>query len=115
MRHPNDFLNRPQRIVVGGSVEDRHQQRRAALAEKSLRGQKREAERRAALKEPAKRPAIVPVRPKQQKGAKPDHLQTQSSLKERKERLHDSCKERPRHNKGAGGSRAYVPWCSRRR
>lgn len=25
-----------------------------------------------------------------------------------------TCKERPKHNRGNGGSRAFVPWCGRR-
>ena len=35
----------------------------------------------------------------------------------RVERVRSTCKERPRDNKpkGGGGSRAYVPWCDRKR
>lgn len=48
--------------------------------------------------------------------AKTAHLQeaTPSRPDVRKERLPNSCKERPKVNKGSGKSRSFVPWCSRR-
>lgn len=53
------------------------------------------------------------VGPNQVKTAKPEHLH-ESSATLRKERLRETCKERPKVNKGSGGSRKFVPWCSRR-
>lgn len=32
-----------------------------------------------------------------------------------REDMGPTCKPRPRHNKGNGGSRAFVPWCDRKR
>jgi len=42
-------------------------------------------------------------------------LQAEPSRNVRTDAARVSCKERPKNNKGSGGSRAFVPWCDRKR
>lgn len=42
-------------------------------------------------------------------------LQAMPSPKVRTEASRETCKPRPKNNKGSGGSRAFVPWCDRKR
>ena len=60
---------------------------------------------------PARKITMVPA--KQGKTANRDHLQALPSPQARKENVRSNCKQRPEPKKGrgAGGSRAFVPWC----
>jgi hypothetical protein len=40
---------------------------------------------------------------------------TRKSPNQEKVRDNPTCKERPASNRGSGGSRAYVPWCDKKR
>lgn len=55
---------------------------------------------------------LTDAQQKHKQDRKPDEKR---SPKEEKVRDLNNCKERPKSNKGNGGSRPFVPWCGRRK
>ena len=46
---------------------------------------------------------------------KPQYLRDRDQVNIREDRLaRDTCKDRPASSRGSGGSRPFVPWCSKR-
>lgn len=111
-------LLRPAQFYSPGAGRDRVAEApRAKLATPKLLA-------RTQAKQQPGRAAILPVRKpgftntalvNQSLTARTDHLQAKPSEK-RKERSRENCKQRPEPKKsGSGSSRAFVPWCDRKR
>lgn len=104
------FLARPQETRRPGGASSVQTRKREALNGFSRLAASRAAEKKAKLVAQAKAVGQTQV-----KSAKPAHLQAEPSPQARKERMRETCKERPdARKKGSGKSRAFVPWCSRR-
>lgn len=104
------FLARPQGYRKPGAAGSMQTRKREAEQATSRAALLRVAQSKAKLAAQAKAVGQTQV-----KSAKAAHLQAEPSTQSRKERMRETCKERPdARKKGGGKSRAFVPWCSRR-
>lgn len=104
------FLARPQETRRPGAASSLQTRKRNSVQEFSRLALNRAAQEKAKRVAQAKAVGQTQV-----KSAKPAHLQAEPSPQARKERMRETCKERPdARKKGSGKSRAFVPWCSRR-